>query len=515
MDKSMKMQLTPRSEFDAECKSIEVEILNSSCTVDERLDEIACQIEELDSSIDKLTNHADKIDYAVAVSSGILTGLIDAFFVKETELQSIDDIVQDFAEHKGWSGDSNKTFQDYLEKKFHSSNDAAYQKGKDIIGRKIDVGGKTHRLDEIAHHPTPLGLMSSIIIRFLNATVYINKDGNKRIVSVDFSKKDFAIKLIPVAIAGIMMWLANSAEQYNEDAIDERIPRPIINIIKGLSAAPVLIEILKCADNWWGHLMSDVGTPAGIPGIFLSLLKEMSSLPIIKHTPFPQFVEKLYNNKELSLANELPVIQALSKQALPIIINEILVRTFYFVRHLLIEYKLHKKLERIDWKNTIPFGNRTIERMMTIASGTFCAIDTLDAVIEGAINSKANWVEFGRQVVVRLNFVGIGRFTVALGTDAVMGLSKDKKSRERMLLKAESLYLHEAKLFCGDKLMWTACKDANKSIDELYDAMQRMSVQITENVSAIQQSIQQVAALDESELEKNNQGLTKDILDIL
>ena len=60
--------------------------------------------------------------------------------------------------------------------------------------------------------------------------------------------------------------------------------------------------------------------------------------------------------------------------------------------------------------------------------------------------------------------------------------------------------------------MWTACKDANKSIDELYDAMQRMSIQITENVSAIQQSIQQVAALDESELEKNNQGLTKDIL---
>ena len=182
---------------------------------------------------------------------------------------------------------------------------------------------------------------------------------------------------------------------------------------------------------------------------------------------------------------------------------------------MLIEYKSHKKLESIDWKNTIPFGNRTIERMMTIASGTFCAVDALDAVIEGAINSKANWVEFGRQVVLRLNFVGIGRFTVALGTDSVMGLSKDKKSRERMLLKAESLYLLEAKLFCGDKLMWTACKDANKSIDELYEAMQRMSVQITEHVSAIQQSIQQVAALDESELEKNNQGLTIDILDIL
>lgn len=71
MDKSMKMQLTPRSEFDAECKSIEVEIFNSSCTVEERLEEIACQIEELDSSIDKLTNHADKTDYILPLLAGL------------------------------------------------------------------------------------------------------------------------------------------------------------------------------------------------------------------------------------------------------------------------------------------------------------------------------------------------------------------------------------------------------------------------------------------------------------
>lgn len=75
MDKSMKLQLTPKSEFDAECKSIEVEMLNSSCTVDERLDEIDCQIEELDSSIDKLTNHADKTDYVVAVISGVIASI--------------------------------------------------------------------------------------------------------------------------------------------------------------------------------------------------------------------------------------------------------------------------------------------------------------------------------------------------------------------------------------------------------------------------------------------------------
>lgn len=275
----------------------------------------------------------------------------------------------------------------------------------------------------------------------------------------------------------------------------------------------------------------------GISGVFLSTMKELSSLKCFRDTNFARNLQKAYlhgigNGKnqvslgafnalfegassKFDMRTEMAIGHELKRQAVPVLFNEILVRACYFIRRLISELRAADSVLDMNWNNIIPFGNRTIERMITIASGTFCAVDALDAVIEGAINSKANWFEFGRQVVLRLNFVGIGRFTVALGTDAVMGLSKDKKSRERMLLKAESLYLLEAKLFCGDKLMWTACKDTNKSIDELYDAMQCMSVQITENVSAIQQSIQQVAALDESELEKNNQGLTKDILDIL
>jgi len=153
--------------------------------------------------------------------------------------------------------------------------------------------------------------------------------------------------------------------------------------------------------------------------------------------------------------------------------------------------------------------------MMTIATGTFTAIDTLDAVIEGAINSKANWVEFGRQVVLRLNFVGIGRFTIALGTDAFMGLRKGKKSRERMLLKAESLYLLEAKMYYGDQLMWSAVKDAGQSVDSLFEAMQKLSTQITEDMKAAQGSIREIENIDISAIDANNKELTTEILDIL
>ena len=501
MDKSMKLQLTPKSEFDAECKSIEVEMLNSSCTVDERLDEIDCQIEELDSSIDKLTNHADKTDYVVAVISGVIASIIDAVFVGKFDLQEgrdwssekINDVVLNIAKKNGYDGDDLQGAIRHLEK-FGAPSDSVYS----------DFGGALqHHLRDFAHHASIVGLIFSMLTQFTKKAYGTTPDGAFQIVPINDTT--FIGDTIPKKITfGLIYWILHMASDMAGSSgafgAGTGVPGPILSIVKLLSSAPIFNKkgqtnelSLKISKLFNGTLLADRDTSGKI-------LKDENGKPLIH---------------QMDLRGELGVFQQLGKQAIPVIINEALVRGFYFINRLIPELKQHKSIKDIDWKKTIPFGNRTIERMMTIASGTFCAVDALDAVIEGAINSKANWVEFGRQVVLRLNFVGIGRFTVALGTDAVMGLSKDKKSRERMLLKAESLYLLEAKLFCGDKLMWTACKDANKSIDELYDAMQRMSVQITENVSAIQQSIQQVAALDESELEKNNQGLTKDILDIL
>ena len=43
-------------------------------------------INKLNLDIEKLTNNADGIDYTIAVASGIITGLMDAFFVGEFSL---------------------------------------------------------------------------------------------------------------------------------------------------------------------------------------------------------------------------------------------------------------------------------------------------------------------------------------------------------------------------------------------------------------------------------------------
>lgn len=205
----------------------------------------------------------------------------------------------------------------------------------------------------------------------------------------------------------------------------------------------------------------------------------------------------------------------LSKQAIPVIANEALVRGFYFVSRLIEEIKDKKSLKGIDWKRTAPFKNATITRMLTISTGTFTAIDTLDAVIEGAINSKANWVEFGRQTLLRLNFVGIGRFTISLGAEVVTSYKKGKKTKEQLKLQNECLFLMGAKMYHGDALVWTAAKDADASLNAFFEAMSNVSAQIYADMEITKKNLSEIKRLNVASVDAKNPGLTDELLNAL
>jgi len=542
MDENMKFEFKPPVDCESECKSVELEIIDPTNEVDARMDEIYGEISDLDISIDKLTNHADKLDYTVAVASGILTGLVDAIFVgsmdwnidfdinsqrSETH-KDFNKIIEDVAAKCGYTGEQRlKGSIGKLEDAFSVAQDNVWK------GRGIGVTSKSHHLDDLAHHPTLLGLISAVAVEIFRIGILQNKNGELHIVNIETAPKEQIIKILPAIISGLLLWTAEMAEKKYYDKMDEKIPKAIRDIVQALSVAPLAIQVLRVSKNWVGHLISDMhgskhsaGEGMGIPGIFISLLKEISMIPGVNLTSLPQIVGDLYQTEKIDLRTEVmfirevidtgkEILPQLKKQAFPIIINEVLIRSFYFVRHLATELKGKNIFSGVDWNKVIPLGNRTIERMMTIAVGTFNAIDSLDAVIEGAVNSKANWIEFGRQVVLRLNFVGIGRFTISLGTDAFMGLRKGKKSRERMLLKAEALYLLEAKMYYGDKLMWSAVKDADKSAYSLFEAMQSLSAGVAEDMKAARDSICEIENVDASEIDENNIGLTAELLDIL
>ena len=501
MDENMKIELKPQFDNESECKSVELEIINPKNLVDARLDQIDNQIADLDISIDKLTNHADKLDYAVSVASGIIAGIIDILFVGKFDLQEgrdwssekINDFVTTVAKKQGYEGDDLQGAIRHLEK-FGAPSDSVYND----FG-----GGLQHHLRDFAHHASPVGLVFSMLTQFTQKAYGTNTAGAFIVVPID--KTTFIGDSVPTKITfGLVYWVLHMASDMagssGAPGAGTGIPGPILSIVKLLSSTPIFNNkdqvnelSLKVSKLFNGTLLAEKDANGKI-------IKGADGKPLIH---------------QMDLRGELGVMHQLAKQALPVIVNEAFVRGFYFINRLIDEVKDKQSLKEVDWDKTIPFGNRTIERMMTIATGTFTAIDTLDAVIEGAINSKANWVEFGRQVVLRLNFVGIGRFTIALGTDAFMGLRKGKKSRERMLLKAESLYLLEAKMYYGDQLMWTAVQDAGQSVDGLFEAMQKLSTQVAEDMKAAQGSIREIENVDISAIDANNKELTTEILDIL
>jgi hypothetical protein len=116
-------------------------------------------------------------------------------------------------------------------------------------------------------------------------------------------------------------------------------------------------------------------------------------------------------------------------------LNEVIVRSFYFIRRLVVEIREKKEFGKIEWKNTLPFKNRTIIRMLTIATGTFTLVDLADAAIRGAIKSGGNAALFAKEFILRVNFVGVGRFAVAVVTDMAMGVKRSRRRNERMAIQ--------------------------------------------------------------------------------
>ena len=267
MDENMKFEFKPPVDCESECKSVEFEIIDPTNEVDMRMDEIYGEISDLDISIDKLTNHADKLDYTVAVASGILTGLVDAIFVgsmdwnidfdinsqrSETH-KDFNKIIEDVAAKCGYTGEQRlKGSIGKLEDAFSVAQDNVWK------GRGIGVTSKSHHLDDLAHHPTLLGLISAVAVEIFRIGIFQNKNGELHIVNIETTPKEQIIKILPAIISGLLLWTAEMAEKKYYDKMDEKIPKAIRDIVQALSVAPLAIQVLRVSKNWVGHLISDM-----------------------------------------------------------------------------------------------------------------------------------------------------------------------------------------------------------------------------------------------------------------
>lgn len=350
------------------------------------------ELEETINSINDLKPQCDKTDYALAASSGCLCGIIDVFLVGkpgESLLGGItdkwfDSKVQLFAKICGWKGPKKsntnplKSAIGFLERRFKIPYDqiGTNLQGKYILG--LDLSPKSHHFKSLAHNPTILGLFFSILDQFTLSSHFI---GNGQLIEL-------------VDVGGKFELKGNN------------IPSKV-----------------WCGFvNWVGHIMSDVagssggkGRGMGVPSPIWSWTNNIIAIKAKLNIPVSDF-NKAFNELAEELFNKGYDARFQTTQAIPVFVNSLLVRLFYSVRRLFQYYSNTKKEERSFqkmWAIIKPFSNPTVERMLTVAHGTFCLIDISDATIRGFATGGGalfNPVEF----FLRLNVIGIGRFTISL-----------------------------------------------------------------------------------------------------
>lgn len=374
---------------------------------DERL-KLEKQLNETLDTIKALTPECDKYDYILAAGSGALCGLIDIFLVGKPGESPLGEITDkwfadrtvDFAKYCGFSGDDNSLSSaiGYLEKKFKIPYDQSV--GGGVFRELINLTPSNHHFKSLGHNPTLLGLFFSILNQFNNTSDFVS-DG--RHISLNNSDSHFELR-------------------------GHNVPS---KIFCGIA-------------NWIGHLISDVfgsssskGRGMGIPSPILAWSNDIIVIEQKLNIPVSEF-DKSIGELALKMFEKGYDVRFQTAQAIPVFINEMVVRLLYSIRRLIKYFitipKEERSLSRL-WKSCEPFSNATVKRMLTVAHGTFCLIDIGDASIRAMTAGVGtfNITEF----LLRFNVIGIGRFTISLYGEVKRGVQLKESNAEAVFIKRE------------------------------------------------------------------------------
>lgn len=215
------------------------------------------KIRETNTGIKSNQDKLDKWDYAISISSGAITAAMDILWVKDINLfdartwgkEKVEDFVMAVAKNqKGYSGKNLKDAIKFLEDKYPiAADDFTNDFG----------GGKQHHLRDFAHHPTIVGLVFSIMTQFTKYGYGTDVDGN--FIPVEIAKTDhignsFADKIYMGAVSWIFHMvsdMAGSSSSAANQSDGTGIPGPIMSLLKELSAIPGIKHIAGKDDK--GH----------------------------------------------------------------------------------------------------------------------------------------------------------------------------------------------------------------------------------------------------------------------
>lgn len=358
-------------------------------SIDSAMSQAYLELDTLDetvNSIKLLKTECDKLDYMLAVGSGALCGIIDIFLVGkpgESPLGNITDKwfenrTKDFAKLCGWNGgksNSSSSAISFLEEKFKVPYD---QRGAGDSGSFIFALTPTnHHFKSLAHNPSLLGLFFSILDQFNNTSHFVTD--------------------------GELISLVEADEKFELQGSD--IPSKLFCAFK----------------NWFGHLISDMSGASGsrrrgmgIPSPLWAWINDVIAIKRKLNIPVSEF-DKSANELALKIFNKGYDVRFQTAQAIPVFINEMVVRIIYSIRRLVKYFVETDKGNRSlldSWEKCEPFSNTTVKRMLTVAHGTFCLVDLGDATVRGFMVGAGTFNPI--ELFLRVNVTGVGRFTISL-----------------------------------------------------------------------------------------------------
>lgn len=355
------------------------------------------ELSSINESLEKYANHADRYDYMAAVASGILCGVLDA------------------------------QVADVSSRIIKSKNLDSPAKWKELMSSLLKKVEKDQGKMSMA------GMLCSILGKCLNKKADGVLIKNEETGDAEFDVEKAFNVYGNTVVSAVLGWLA--ADKNPKDIDDSDFPEPVKKMLHQLNNQPKVRKFLKNPriPEINGETLSKYGVPALFIGIVEPELPKLNQSLKKAKSKASDFVRSKKPN--LNKYN-IPVssIKKVENQALAVFANEIIVRSFYFIRHLMMEMERCGDIESVDWSKVIPFDNKTVTRMMSVAALTFTSADMTSAAVRAAIESGGNAAVFAARYAANINVIGVGRAIIAVTKDVSMEWQEADLIRERRIL---------------------------------------------------------------------------------
>ncbi|MCH5256163.1 MAG: hypothetical protein J1D87_02675 [Lachnospiraceae bacterium] len=368
----------------------------------------------------------DKYDVALSISSGALTAAMDVLWVGDISLadahewgsDKIDNFVMKVAKSKGYKGNDIAGVIKKLEDDFPMDGD--------LLTKEFGSGSQ-HHLRDFSHHPTPIGLMFSLLMQFTGKGYGTKTNGE--FVSYDlpgWQPKSF----IDSVYLGTVTWLFHMISDIAGSSGTRRmgregtgLPGPLMSFLKEISSIPGIRNIAgktdpKTSSNKESNYQFSVICSKMFNGTLLGKHDESGKLILHQELRFDL-------RTELGIVNE----SIKNKLYIPVVLNELIVASFYSVRRFMMQIEEGEinsldDLQHIDISKCLPWKNEAIRHMRMIATSTFTSIDLAVAGIGAALKNKNNPSGFALDFMQSINYWGLGSFALASNSEFMLAIQK-------------------------------------------------------------------------------------------